>query len=77
MNVTKSAVSSTIICLKTRENILLKMEKLILIWICDWQAKEDNEKSTLIRSKVKMIFDNLKASIYLHLFAKKSLFIQG
>jgi hypothetical protein len=33
------AVPNTIKCLRTRENILLKMEKLLLIWISAQQAK--------------------------------------
>jgi len=39
---------------------LLKMEKLLLTWISDKQAKGDNANSTLIRQKATRIFDDLK-----------------
>jgi hypothetical protein len=43
-----------------RENVLLRMVKLLLVWFPDQQAKGDNVNSSLIRQKVKRIFDNLQ-----------------
>jgi hypothetical protein len=44
-------VPGTIKCLRIVENILLTIEKILLIWIFDLQAKGDNVNSTLIRQE--------------------------
>jgi hypothetical protein len=56
-------------CLRTRENVRLKTEKLLLTWISDQEAKGDNVNSKLIRKKAKRIFVNLKVSLYQCLFS--------
>jgi hypothetical protein len=66
-----SAVPGTIMCLRTRENVLLKMEQL-LTSIFD---QGDNANSTHIRQKAKTVFNNLKASLYWCLFIQKMCFV--
>lgn len=67
-------------CLRTRANVLLKMEKL-LIWIPGQKAREHHVNSTLIWRKTNVrgflelnidrrIFDNLTASPYWCLFTQ-------
>jgi hypothetical protein len=63
-------VPTAIKCLRTRENDLLKIDKLSM-WLSDWQGKGDNVSLSLIRQKAKRIFDNPNASLYWHLFTKK------
>jgi hypothetical protein len=62
-DVAKVAVPGRVKCFRTREDVLFKTGKLLLIWISDQQAKGDNMNSTLIRQKARRIFCNLKASL--------------
>jgi hypothetical protein len=39
----KLVVPGTIKCSRTRENVLFKMGKLLLMWICDQEFKGDDE----------------------------------
>jgi hypothetical protein len=70
--VAKFAMPGTMKCLRARENVILKTEKLLLIWISDQEAKGDNVNSKLIRKKAKRIFYKLKVSLYQCLFTKKN-----
>jgi hypothetical protein len=55
-NGVRSAEPGTIKCLRNTENALLKMEKLLLIWISEQHINGGNANSTLIRQKTKSIF---------------------
>jgi hypothetical protein len=52
--VAKLSVPGTIKCLRTRENILLRMEKLLLIWICHEQAIGCTVNSILVGRRLKV-----------------------
>jgi hypothetical protein len=68
----KLSVPGTGKCLRTRKNILLKMENLLLIWISDHQAKGDNVNSTLIRQKAKGFLAVLR-QVFTSLYLPKKL----
>jgi hypothetical protein len=63
----------TMKCLRTRENVILKTEKLLLTWISYQDAKVDSVNSKLIRKKANRLFGNSR-SVFISVYLPKTEF---